>query len=242
MSVYLDIAFFVNFIFDAEILFLMLTVTSKKITYNRLFFSALLGGLQGVFVFFPYFRILSLPPVSFLVSFFMVFLAVNPTSIKELFGSYLIFLMTAFLLGGAMSFLKFKAVFGVLLILPLYFGIMKTRKKIIRKKINVTLFYKGKILERDAVYDSCNMVFYFGKPVIFGNKSLFYEIVGDRQMFLNREKDFCLVPYKCVGKSGIAKGIRLDKAVVSDKNFDGTIFCCFEDNLTDEVILNGIMV
>ena len=244
MSVYLDIAFFINFLFDAEILFLLLKVASKKITYSRLFISALLGGLQGVFVFLPYFRILSLPPVSFLVSFFMVFVAVNPQSKKELFGSYIIFLMIAFFFGGAMTFFRLKAILGLLMILPLYFGLIKIRRKIFKKKINVTLVYKGKILERDAVYDSGNTVQYFGRPVIFGNKRLFYEIVGKKQIMPNEENatDFCLVPYKCVGKSGIAKGIRLDRAVVSDRNFDGAVFCCFEENLTDEVILNGIMI
>lgn len=244
MSVYLDIAFFVNFIFDAEILFLVLTVTSKKITYFRLFLSALMGGLQGVFVFFPYFRILSLPPVSFLVSFLMVYIAVKPLTKKELFENYLVFLLTAFLLGGAMTFLKIKAIFGVLLILPLYLGIGKIRRKIYKKNIKVTLCYKEKVLERDAVYDSGNTAFYFGKPVIFGSKGLFYEITGGEQSGFNEDnsKNFCLVPYRCVGKSGIAKGIRLDSAIVSDKSFDGTVLCCFEEKLTDEVILNGIMV
>ena len=241
MRVYLDIAFFVNFIFDAEILFLMLTITSKKITYKRLIFAALLGGLQGVFVFFPYFRILSLPPVSFLVSLLMVFIAAKPSTKREFFENYLIFLMTSFLFGGVMTFLKLRAVFSTLLILPVYLGILKIRQKIFKKRTRITLCYKGKNLERDAVYDSGNTVFYFGKPVIFGSKRLFCDIL-DRDLSDMKYEDFCLVPYKCVGKSGIAKGIRLDKAVVSDKNFDGTVFCYFDEDLNDEVILNGVMV
>ena len=247
MSVYLDVAFFINFMFDAQIILLTLTVISKKIVYPRIIFSAFLGGLQGVLVFFPYFRILSLPPVSFLVSLLMVFTAVNPNSLKELFEGYIFFLIASFLIGGAMAFLKLRVIFGLLLIFPLFLTIQNIRNKIFRKNTRVILCYKGKMIETNAVYDSGNTVSYFGSPVIFGSREIFREImdkdIPDQEMLYGEDSgDLCLVTYKSMGKSGICAGIRLENAIVSEKNYEGTVICLFEGNLEDKVILNSVMV
>ena len=246
MAVYLDIAFLINFLFDAEILFLTLVLLSKRITYRRIVFAAFLGGLQGVFVFFPYFRILSLPPVSFLTPLLMVIIATKPVSVREIFEGYMFFLTSAFLVGGAMAFLKLKIIFALLLILPLYLAILNIRKNIFKKHTSVTLFYKGKKIEKQAVYDSGNMVFYCGKPVIFGSKKIFFELTDRNFADSNilseiNADDLCMVCYKTVGKSGIAAGIRLENAVVSGKSFDGAVICMFDGGLKDEIILNGIM-
>ena len=76
MSVYLDVAFLINFLFDAEIIILTLKIASKKIAYLRVVFAAFVGGMAGVFVFFPYFRILALPPISFSVLALMLYIQV----------------------------------------------------------------------------------------------------------------------------------------------------------------------
>lgn len=246
MYIYLDLAFLLNFLFDAEIIFLTHVFLSKKVAYSRMVFAAFLGGLEGVFVFFPYFRILSLPPVSFLAALFMVIIAVKPVSAREAFEGYIFFLTAAFLIGGAMAFLKLKIIFGLFLILPLYMAILNIKKRIFKKHTSVTLCYKGRKIEKNAVYDSGNTVSYYGKPVIFGNKTIFFEIldkkneVGGILSEINKE-DLCIVSYKTVDRNGIAAGIRLENAVVSGKSFEGTVICLFEGGLKDEIILNGIM-
>lgn len=245
LSVYVDVAFLVNFLFDAEIIFLTLTVTSKKINFLRIVLSAFLGGLYGVLVFFPYFRILSKPPISFLILLVIIYTALKPSSVRELFESYIVFLVIAFLLGGAMSFLNVGIILGLLLIFPLYLAIINIRKKIFKKTADVIIRYKGREIEKKGIYDSGNKVFYFGKPVIFGSKKLLFEILGDN--CFNEEpqippEDLCIVAYSSIGKSGTIKGIRLDKAVVSKREFCGTVICFFDNDLYDEVILNGIMI
>ena len=246
MKVYLDVAFLVNFLFDAEIIFLTLVLFSRRIVYHRIIFAAFLGGLQGVFVFFPYFRILSLPPISFLASAVMVIISLKPACIKDFFEGYIFFLLTGFLFGGAMTFLRLKAIFGVLLVIPAYFGIVGVRSRIYKKRTKVTLFYNGKKIEKDAVYDSGNSVFYLGKPVIFGGRQVFSEILNDdfsENNILNaiNPKDMCIVPYKSMGKSGITAGIRLENAVIGRKDFKNAVICLFDGDLKDEVVLNGVM-
>lgn len=239
MSVYLDIAFLINFLFDTEIILLTLLVTSKKIMPYRIVLAGFLGGLEGVFVFFPYFEILLIPPISFLISFLLVFISVYPSKLKELFETYIFFLITAFLFGGIMSFFNLKTIFGLFLILPIYLAIIRVRKEIFKKRTRVTLCYKGREIEKNALYDSGNTVFYFGKPVIFASKELFLEILGED---FADEKDLCTVTYGSAGKKGISQGIRLEKAVVSGKSFDGAVICPIGNDLKEDVILNGIMV
>ncbi|MBR4173466.1 MAG: sigma-E processing peptidase SpoIIGA [Clostridia bacterium] len=123
MSVYLDVAFLINFLFDAEIIILTLKIASKKIAYLRVVFAAFVGGMAGVFVFFPYFRILALPPISFSVLALMLYIAGNLKSKKDFFEIYIIFLINAFLFGGIMTFLRLKATFGLLVILPVYHAV-----------------------------------------------------------------------------------------------------------------------
>lgn len=239
MSVYLDIAFLVNFLFDCEIIFLTLKISSKKIVYSRIAFAGILGGLEGVFVFFPYFRILSQPPVSFLVLLLMIHIAAKPSSKREFFESYLLFLVISFIFGGAMTFLRIKTVFGLLLILPIYLAILNIRKKICSKSINAVLCYKDRCVEKNAIYDSGNNVFYLDKPVIFGDKEVFCEIFGEE---FNANRELLEVSYQSIGGDGVASGIQLEKVVVYGKSFDGAVLCLFDGDLKNRIILNGIMV
>ena len=244
MSVYLDLAFFLNFIFDLELIILTHLICSKKIHTLRVLISAFLGGMQGVLVFFPYFGILSLPPVSILVSLLMAAICQNPLKKREFLSFYIIFLASSFFLAGILAFMRAKTIMGVLMILPVYAVIIKVKKEIFVKRSRVVLYYKDKKIEKPALYDSGNAVFYLGKPVIFGNIELlcnFFDTQLSKKDLENCE-NICIVPYKTVGKSGTITGIRLDKALVNGKTYEGAILGFFEENFEDEIILNRIMV
>lgn len=243
MSIYLDLAFFLNFLFDAELIILTHLVCSRKVRPFRVFLAAFLGGMQGVFVFFPYFGILSLPPVSVLVSFLITAAAIYPSSKKDFFTFYIIFLGASFFLAGAITFAHVQVLWGSLLIIPLYGVIAKIKKEILLKHSTVTLCYKDRRIEKKALYDSGNSVFYLGKPVIIANKTLIGDFFGEniRVCDLEKSEDVCVIPYKTVGKSGTLIGIRLDSAVVDGKSYDGTVLGFFDENLNDEIILNRVM-
>ncbi|MCR4719242.1 MAG: sigma-E processing peptidase SpoIIGA [Firmicutes bacterium] len=243
MSIYLDLAFFANFLFDAELVVMAHLICSKKIRPFRIFFAAFLGGVQGVLVFFPYFGILSLPPVSFLLSLLMVAAAICPCKKRDFFAFYIIFLGGSFFLAGIITFMNAQFFWSILLIMPVYGVITKIKKEISIKHSTVTLCYKDRKIEKTALYDSGNSVFYMGKPVIMANRKLVADFLGKDflQADLESCEDICIIPYKTVGQSGTLMGIRLDSAIVSGKSYDGAVLGFFDENLRDEIVLNRIM-
>ena len=244
MSVYLDLAFCANFLFDAQIIVIAHLICSKKIRPLRVFFAALMGGVEGVLVFFPYFGILSLPPINAAVSVLMTAIAICPCRVRQFLRFYIVFMSASFFLAGFMTFLSAGALWGSLLILPTCLMLKRIKDEIFLKRADAVLYFNGKRVEKRALYDSGNCVFYLGKPVIFGNKKLFFDLFGkdSSEEELKTCEKMCVIPYKTVGKSGTVMGIRLDKAVVDGKCFDGAVLGFFEENLRDEIILNGTMM
>jgi hypothetical protein len=240
MSVYLDLAFFINFLFDSELIILSHLICSKKIYPLRIFIAAFLGGLQGVLVFFPYFGILSLPPVSILISLLMTAIAIYPCKKRDFFAFYIVFLGSSFFLAGIIYFMRAEIIWGGLLILPIYRIVSKIKKEIMLKHSMVTLCYKDRKIEKTALYDSGNSVFYFGKPVIIAKKELLGDFLGE-DFNLESCEDICVIPYKTVEKNGTLMGIRLERAIVNGKSYDGAVLGFFGENLSDEIILNRIM-
>jgi len=240
MSVYLDLAFLVNFLFDAEILCLSHFICSEKIRPFRIFLAAFMGGIEGVLVFFPFFDALSLPSVNFFVSLLIAAIASAPCKIGKFITFYIIFVSASFFIAGFMVFAHAGVFWGILLAMPVYFAIAKIKSEIFLKRTKAVLYYGGKRIERQALYDSGNSVTYLGKPVIFGNRALIPEFLGDESLE-NCEK-ICIIPYKSAGKSGTVLGIRLDKAVVCGKAFDGAVLGFFDEGFKDEIILNGTMM
>ena len=240
MSVYLDLAFFANFLFDAQLLCLAYFICSEKIRPFRVILAAFMGGVQGVLVFFPFFGALSLPSVNFAISLLITLIAISPCKIKKFAAFYIVFLSSSFFLAGLMVFAKAGTVWGVLLIMPAYFAISKIKKEIFLKRTCAVLCYGGKRIEKTALYDSGNSVTYMGKPVIFGKKELITELLGDEE--LKSCENVCVIPYKTLAKSGTVMGLRLDYAEVFGKSYRGAVLGFFEEDTGDEIILNGSMM
>lgn len=239
MSVYIDLAFLANFLFDAQLLCLASVICSEKIRPVRILLAAFMGGIEGVLVFFPFFVALSLPSVNFAVSLLIVAIAAAPCKIRKFVAFYIVFVSSSFFLAGLMAFVRAGTFWGILLILPCYFAIAKIKKELFLKRTRVILRYGGKKIEKQALYDSGNSVTYLGKPVIFGNKELICELLGGES--LDTCKNVCIIPYKTLGKSGTVKGIRLDNAVICGKSYSGVVLGFFDESFKDEIILNGMM-
>ena len=104
MTVYADVLFFINFIFDAEILILLCKLYSKKVPPIRLLASAIFGGIVSVFTFIPYLEIFARMPSGFIVPIIMVYTVFYPVNLRGFFGKYLSFLAISFTLSGAINF------------------------------------------------------------------------------------------------------------------------------------------
>ena len=141
MSVYIDLVFLINFVFDFEMLFVLMKIYCKKIIPWRLFSAAVLGGLQGISVFIPYFKILSVTPIGLLFPQIMVIIVFCPCRIKELITGYLTFILVSFVFSGAVLFFRVNVFAGLLVFVPICLGIAGIRKKICRKRKKAVLFY-----------------------------------------------------------------------------------------------------
>ncbi len=244
MTIYADILFLINMVFDLEMLLIMLRLCSKKIHIFRLLLSACLGGMQGVFLFIPYFRVLCISPMRFLYPLLTVFIAAKPRGAREAAEEYLVFMGISFLFSGAITFFKIGAYKGLLLILPIYLLICLAKRKLVLKKCNVKLFYKGRSTETEGFYDSGNMLFYNGMPVMLASANVFKKVTGVKDLSESCENicDLKVIPYKTLGKTGAVFGITLDKAVVGSKEYENVILARTTDNFQDELILNGNML
>ena len=240
MSVYLDLAFLANFLFDAELLCLAHFICSEKIRPFRIFLAAFMGGIEGVLVFFPFFGALLMPSVNFAISLLITAVALAPCKIRKFITFYIIFVLSSFFVAGFMVFAHAGAFWGILLIMPAYFAIAKIKNELSLKRTKAILYYDGKRIEKQALYDSGNSVTYLGKPVIFGNREIIPEFLGVQK--LENCENVCIIPYKSPAKSGTVLGIRLDKAVVFGKSYDGAVLGFFDESVKDEIILNGTMM
>ena len=135
MTVYADVSFFINFAFDAEILFLLCKLYFKKVPFVRLFLASCLGGLSGVFAFMPYFEIMTRPPARFIIPIFAVVIVFFPLGRKAFLSRYLSFLAISFIMSGVMNFLGINVFFGLIIPIPVYFLICILRKNINKKNI-----------------------------------------------------------------------------------------------------------
>ena len=247
MTVYADVIFFVNFAFDAEIFLILLRLYSKRIPPVRFLLSTCIGGLQGIFVFIPYFRMLCSPPARFLMPLIMVTIVFMPCTKKELTGAWLSFLSISFIFSGAIGFLKLKSIYGLLLLPPIYTLIVIMKRNAKKRKEKVVLAYRERRITYEGFFDSGNMLYYNNMPVMLAQEDVFEKLFG-KGFSINAVsewidiKDFCVVPYTALGKTGTIFGIRLDFAIVSGKRYDDVVLGFCQDNFSDKLILNSAMI
>lgn len=246
MTVYADILFLINFAFDAEILAILCKVYSKKIPPLRFLLSACMGGLAGVFVFIPYFKILSLPPARLILPIIMTALVFLPCKKGRLAGAAAVFTVISFLFSGAIHFFGMSAFSGLLLPAGLYPAICIVKKNIKKKRSTAVLKYKDRKISEEGFFDSGNLLKSGGAPVILGSCAVFERLFGkgfriEAVSEWADSEDIRLVPYSTLGKSGAVLGIRLDSAVIDGKTYADTVLAYCEDDFSEDLILNAVM-
>lgn len=247
MTVYADILFLINFVFNAEILVVLCKIYSQKIPFLRVFLSSFFGGIISVFSFIPYLEFFARVPAGFVVSFIMVYLVFYPIDRKEMFFKYFLFLSISFMLSGAIFFLGFNAFLALVLPVGMYFSLCMIRKNIKKKKGLVVLEYNDKKIEVSGFFDSGNMLLSGGMPVILGNKRVFKELFGcdfsnENILYLSKSFNMRVVPYVALGKAGTVMGIKLSRIWVDGKEYNDVVLAYAGDKFSDELVLNSIMI
>lgn len=247
MTVYADVSFFINFMFDAELLILLCKVFFKKINIMRIFFSSILGGLTGVFAFIPYLEIISRAPARFIIPVFMIYIAIKPVNIKSFSNYYISYLCISFIMSGAVHFFDLNAFSGLLIPVPIYLAICLLRKNIKKRKGKVVLEYKDRKIDVEGFFDSGNMLFSGSMPVILGNNKVFESLLdcrieNENIQSLSKKFEMRIVPFMALGKAGTVMGIRLNRIWVDGKEYIDVVLAYAGNKFCDDLILNSIML
>lgn len=246
MTVYADVAFFINFAFDAEILLLLCKIYWKKAPILKIILASCLGGLLGVFAFIPYLEILARTPARVIMPVFMVYIVFYPFERRAFFSRYLSFLAISFVMCGLINFLGLNTFAGLFLIIPVYLLICILRKNINKKKGEVVLEFKNKSLTADGFFDTGNMLFSGSLPVILGSERIFKELLDceiskENIMSLAKRYEMRIIPYISLGKVGTVMGIKLDRVWVDGKKYEDVVMAYAGSRFSDDLILNSIM-
>ena len=247
MTVYADVLFLINFIFNSETLILLCKIYSKKIPKIRLLVSAMLGGVISVFAFIPYLEFFARTPACFIVPALMILLVFYPVKSTDFFGRYLSYLAISFMMSGAVIFFKLGTLSAILLPLPIYFAVCIIRKNIKKRKGKVVLEYDGKKIEVEGFFDSGNMLLSGGLPVILGNGRVFRKLFGcefsNKNIHSLSEKfEMRIVPYISLGKTGTVFGVKLNRIWVDGKEYNDIVLAYAGDKFSDDLVLNSALM
>ena len=101
MTIYIDVVFIENLLMNYIILFATTVVLKLKTKHMRCLLARLIGAIYTILAYISRLQIYSNFFLKLLLSFIMIYIALNPKNIKQLFKYTLIFYLTSFVFGGA---------------------------------------------------------------------------------------------------------------------------------------------
>lgn len=219
MTIYIDLLFILNFIYD----FLLLTTVSvalkRNISLKRLLFGATIGAISTFIIFLPLNKYFSFI-LKILTSLIMIIITYKFKDIKYFFNNLIYLYMCSVILAGFLYFLKIE--FNNLsylislciapVILYLYINEQKKLKKIVNyhKKVIINL-KNNQILELNGFVDSGNKLKdpITNKYIILINKKKLKGIYNIRSPMY--------VPIKTVNKNSLLECISINSIIVDNK-------------------------
>lgn len=228
MKIYLDIIFFINFMFDLLLLITVKIVLKRNIKWYRL----ILGSLVGAFsIFFLFIKLnsITLFLLKLVISIIMILTSFGYKGKTYFFKNMLYLYFISIILGGFMYYLNmefsyqniglvffhngFSINFILLLILSpiilyLYIKQNKELKMINNYHYKVDIYYKGKEYSYNGYLDTGNKLYdpYFKKPIILLHDLHFPDI--DNPLY---------VPYHTVEHHGLLECFKVDKIILDNE-------------------------
>ena len=101
MTIYIDIVFIENLLINYIILFATGIILKIEAKHIRLILASLVGAIYTIIAYVSALKIYSNIFLKFILSLMIIYIALNPKSIKKLFKYTLIFYLTSFVFGGA---------------------------------------------------------------------------------------------------------------------------------------------
>lgn len=228
MKIYLDLVFFINFMFDFLLLLTVKIILKRQTSWKKILLGSLIGALSIFFLFLPLNSVF-LFLLKVIISLCMIAVSFGIKNKKIYFQNLLYLYFSSIILGGFLYYLNlefsyqntgliffhngFSINFILLLILSpiiLYLYIKQERKL---KCINnyyykVELFWNHSKKEYLAYLDTGNKLYdpYFHKPIILLYDPEFGPIENP-----------IYIPYQTLEHSGLLEGFKADKIIMDYK-------------------------
>lgn len=227
MKIYLDLVFFINFMFDLLLLITVKIVLKRRVKWYRILLGSFVGAFSILFLFIKL-NSFSLFLLKIIISIFMIGITFGIKNKSYFFKNILYLYFISIILGGFLYYLNlefsyknvglvffhngFSINFILLLILSpiiLYLYIKQNHDlKIVNNYYyQVELYYKDIKKEYCAYLDTGNKLYdpYCHKPVILLYDSKFPKI--DNPIY---------IPYQTLEHSGLLECFKADKLVLDD--------------------------
>lgn len=258
-EIYIDSLFFLNFIFDLMLLFLMKKILKCTATHLSLVIGAAFGAaMVCVLIIFPYIGLLpKLVLMYCFISMGMIKIAFRNISVKGILKAQLLLYVLSFVFGGMVQWiainipfvrkngLKMTEVTGMGCIAFVLCSFVYQQWK--RKKtgfVRVTLYRDDKEITVMALVDTGNGLTepISGKPVSVIEK----RYIEDAEA-MKENASYCVIPYHSVGRAhGIMEGFRIPKMVIEAEErkitVENTVLGICEGNISStgnyQMILN----
>ena len=222
MTIYVDLLFILNFIYDFLLLITVSITLKRNISVKRLLMGALFGAISTFIIFIPINKYI-LFILKLITSLIMVIITYKFKDIKYFINNIIYLYMCSVILAGFLYFLKIEFnnlsyIISLLiapLILCLYIKEQKKLKKIVNyyKKVIITL-KNNKIIELNGFVDSGNKLKdpITNKYIILINKKTLKGIYNIRSPMY--------VPIKTVNGSSLLECISIKNIVVDEKEYN----------------------
>lgn len=249
MTIYIDLLFILNFIYDFLLLLTVSLTLKRNISIKRIILGSLIGAISTFIIFIPinkYFLLL----LKIITSLVMIIVTYQYKDLKYFINNVTYLYMCSVILAGFLYFLKIEfnnlayiiSLAVAPLILYLYLKEQKKLKKIVNfyKKVIITL-KNNQILELNGFVDSGNKLKdpITNKYIILVNKKHLKGIYNIRSPMY--------VPIKTVNKNSLLecisiKNIKIDNKIYTDyllgisdtfNGFDG-VDCLLNYHLLEE--------
>lgn len=250
MTIYIDVLFFLNFVFDFVLLCSINYILCRNVSIIRLIFGSFIGELSILFLFIENIKLLLV--LKFVLSVLMIILCFGYKDFKYLLKNIFYFYLVSMLLGGGIYFLReqFSYSFdnGYIYILLILIGLVIYYKYVISFKeisshysnyYNCRIFFdETNFLDVNAFLDTGNKL---KDP--YSNKS----IILIQEDLIDKSKDYVTlyVPYNSLNNHGLLTCYKALKIEINGKYCDKFLVGLSNENFyidgIDCIINNKIM-
>ena len=235
MTIYIDLIFIINYIFD----FIILIATSIILKRHAKFYKILLGSLVGsitILILFVKLSTFNLILFKVFTSILMVLITFSYTNIKYTLKNLYYLYMISIILGGFITFIKNNINDNISILSSILLSILLVMiyiKQLTNLKINHNKYYKldikinSKTISVNSFLDTGNKLKdpYLKLPIILLRENLIKEY-----------KNILYVPYNTISSTGLLKCIKADDLYIDNKKINRK----FLIGLTSNINIDGV--